>query len=219
MKLEPYYSDRGKFYRNGRETYVSTGTLVSQMTGESFEHVPLDTLVAARLEGIGAHRLACDFMMTMMGAEIHMPPKVPADYPYNESDWNKAMVETSDALGEFVSKHHVEPVAVEQRSICKAYGFAGQPDLKCWLTWKGRRYMSVPDYKRVAAVTASHLLKVTSYLMLDGYKDCRKGFILWFKKGGGWQLIPVEPKPEDHAAICGQAVVLRWQMNRGLLKP
>lgn len=219
MTLNSFITARGKFYRHGTQLYVSASMIVGALTGETFEHVPLDTLERARLEGEGAHRICCNYFYALKTGEILPAPEPPAEYPGTRDEWKQAMLDTLTAVTQFHIEHSVEPLAMEQPSVNKMYGIAGRPDLKCELTWRGRRYRAVPDYKRVAEVSYGHRLQVQIYRMLDAYKDCQKGFIFWLKKGGRWQLLEVKDSPDDHAAICGQAAVFQWQMNKGLLKP
>jgi hypothetical protein len=116
-------------------------------------------------------------------------------------------------------QYEVDPIAVEEPSVCSAYGFGGQPDIKLAMTWKRRREVVVWDYKRVYEITLSHLLKIECYKMLDGYKDCKRGFIAWLRKDAPAELREIKPDPHHHAAICGQAAVMNLQLAKRILKP
>jgi hypothetical protein len=148
---------------------------------------------------------------------VPLYPLMPNDYPGTGPMWVEMCREVEASMRMFLEQYKVSWVASEQRSSNQAYCFAGQPDLKCHLNWKGRTRMAVVDYKRVAAVTISHRLQVQAYRMLSGYADCAKGFILWLKKGGGYELIEVKHDPHDRAAIIAAAVLLNWKIANGKL--
>ena len=218
MSLTADYSTGRKLYRHAEKRLPSVSMIVSELTGERFEGVPLDSLLKACLEGTGAHRLACNIALLRAGhlSAVDVLP-LPDDYPAPAEEWFQAMGRAEKDIHECFNRHQIEPIAVEQRSICTAYNFAGQPDMMAELTWKGKRVRAVIDYKRVQALSIGNYLQVCAYRMLDAYISCRKGFILWLKKEGGWKLVPVEYNPHNTAALLGTAVVLNWRIANGLL--
>lgn len=221
MSISAFYTPNGKFYKTPHGVTVSVGRVIQALTGETFDHVPLHKLIMAEMEGTGAHRIACDLALKTMGHldDVPMPP-MPPDYPGDKDQWESAMLKSCADLIEFYREWKVRPVAVEEVSW-SVYGMCGQPDIKAWVTPPAHTFdiLATLDYKRVAEVTESHRLKLLAYLMLDGYKDSQKAYVVWLKKTGGYKLIEVKKNAGDEAAIIGQATVLRWQMQKGILKP
>lgn len=221
MSIVPRYAGNGKWYQTPRGYLVSAGKVVSTLTGETFDHIPLDTLKMAEQEGTGAHRIGCDLALLKLGHLEQVPvPDMPVDYPGSQARWVDAMARAHVDLLQWFEEYEVEPIAVEEPSTNYAYGFAGCPDLKAWYKPKRakRKRMGVFDYKRVAAVGIGHRLKLLIYKTLDGYKDCEHGVIVWIKKEGGITPIPVPSSPSDEAALLGQAAAIRWQQMHGYLK-
>lgn len=223
MSITPLYTDSGKWYKTPHGMFVSAGRVVSALTGETFDHIPLDTLKRAEMEGTGAHRIGCDLALKVMGhlEQVDMPP-MPPDYHGDREKWEWAMFELHKSLLKFFDECEVEPIAVEQPDVSVALGVAGQPDIKAWVKVVGarmvvKRVMAVLDYKRVAAISNGHHLKLQLYRMLDGFKDCKASYIVWLKKDGGYKLIEVKNNPSDQAALIGMANVLRWQKMNGIL--
>jgi hypothetical protein len=227
MRIEPIYtSENRKFYRIDDEQRLnvaprivpSASMVIGALTNETFDRVPFETLLRAELEGIGAHTVSSNVALLLSGtADSVTIPRPPSEYPGTPDEWTTAMDETLVDAETFFRDKEVEPIAIEQPALSR-YGFAGTPDLKCWIKWRRRRVMAVIDYKRVAQISSGHYLKLQSYRMLDGFDDCRLSLILWFKKGGGHQALEVKNEPSDHAAIASQAGVYRWQLSRGILK-
>ena len=220
MSVTPLYTSSGKFYRTPHGVFVSAGRVVSALTGETFDHIPLDTLKRAELEGTGAHRIGCDLALKVMGhlEQVDMPP-MPPDYPGDREKWEWAMFESHKSLVGFFDEYEVEPIAVEQPDVSVALGVAGQPDIKALIKPASRilkKVTAVLDYKRVAGISKGHHLKLQLYRMLDGFKDCKAGYIVWLKKDGGFKLIHVKNDPSDQAALISMANVLRWQKMNGI---
>ena len=215
--IQADYRDGKKLYRVQTRKLPSVSMLISELTGERFEDVPLDTLRKAQQEGTGAHRLACEYARWKPGDPAVWDASMPSDYPGTPDEWNQAMGKVNEAVASFLHKYEVDTLAVEQPSVCTPYGFAGQPDMKAELTVKGKRVRAVIDYKRVAGLSDGHRLQVQAYRLLDGYREASHGFILWLKKGGGYELVTVKNDPHDKAAILAAATLLQWKIKHGKL--
>jgi len=219
----PFYSSSGKWYRRPNGHVVpSAGSICTAISRESFDHVGIQTLERAILHGEGAHEVACNFSLYRLGhyRQIQALPPMPAECPLTTpAQWDAAMTHALKQVEALFDKYEVEPIAVEEPSICSTYGFGGQPDIKLDMTWKKKRERTVWDYKRVAALSLSHLLKIECYRMLDGYKDCKRGFIAWLRKDDDAQLKEIKPNAAYHAAICGQAAVMNLQISERILRP
>lgn len=219
--ITPLYTDTGKFYRTQQGLVVSAGRIVTALTGETFDHIPLNTLKMAEQEGTGAHRIGCDIALMRLGHMEQVPvPKMPADYPGDISRWADAMARVHVDLLNWFDQYEVEPIAVEEPSANYTYGYAGQPDMKAW--WKPRpvckRRQAVFDYKRVAQIMDGHRLKLMLYKMLDGYKDCQDAVIVWLQKAGGIKTLAVDKSYADEAALLGMATAIRWQQMKGYVQ-
>ena len=209
-----YPGDGQKFYRVDVRMIPSAGQLVQLVTQESLDHIPLDTLERARLEGEGAHQVACGYSLCLLTGEPFNKetwPPMPPEYQPGMNTWVTVMLQTIQDVTAFFKQYHVRPLAVEQPAVNLIYGLGGQVDLLCDLTWKGKDYRSVVDYKRVAVIMWGMRLKIACYRML--YQDCKKGFLLHFKKAGGYELIEIPDDPVDRAGLLGAAAVLRARAN------
>ncbi len=198
----------------------SAGSICTALTKETFDFVGINTLERAIQQGEGAHDVACQYSLHVLGHGdgVKLPP-MPAGHPDTEANWNKAMEHAIVQVMELFAKYEVEPVAVEEPCICSTYFFGGQPDIKLNMTWKNKRERAVWDYKRVAALSLSHLLKIDCYKMLDGYRDCTRGFIAWLRKDAPAELKEIKPDSHRHAAICGMASAMNFQLSQRILKP
>lgn len=218
---EPFYTAAGKWYKKANGQVVpSAGSICTAITKESFDFVGIETLERAVQQGEGAHDVACQYSLQVLGhvSEVSLPP-MPAGHPDTRENWDKAMAHALDQVKMLFEEYEVEPIAVEEPSVCTLYGFGGQPDIKLRMSWKKKRYIAVWDYKRVAALSLSHLLKIECYRMLDGYQDCKLGFIAWLKKGDDAELKQVLPNSQGHVAICSMANVMNYQISQRVIKP
>lgn len=210
-----YPGDGQKFYRVDGRLEPSAGTLCQLITQDSLDHIPLATLERARLEGEGAHQVACGYSLCLLTGEPFNKetwPPMPPDYKPGMATWTTVMLQVIQDVTAFFKQYHVRPIAVEQAAFHPVYRFGGQADLLCDLTWKGKDFRSVVDYKRTAAgLTWGVRLQIACYRML--YPDCKKGFVLHFKKAGGYELIEVVDDPVDRAGLLGAAAVLRARAN------
>lgn len=216
-----FYSATGKWYRKPSGQVVpSAGTICTAISKETFDYVGIQTLERAIQQGEGAHDVACQYSLYTLGhvSDVKLPP-MPAGHPDTEANWTKAMEQAIDQVKDLFTTYEVAPIAVEEPSICSAYGFGGQPDIKLEMTWKKKRERATWDYKRVAALGLSHRLKIDCYLMLDGYKDCKRGFIAWLRKDAPAELQEIKPDGHRHAAICGMASAMNFQISQRILKP
>lgn len=221
MSVEYFYSSSGKWYKTSKGIVVpSAGSICTAITKESFDYVGIDTLERAIQQGEGAHDLACQYSLQVLGhqSDVKLPP-MPAGHPDSEVNWIKAMEHALKQVKQLFAIYEVEPIAVEEPSICSAYFFGGQPDIKLTMTFNRKRERAVWDYKRVAQLSLSHLLKIDCYKMLDGYKDCKRGFIAWLRKDEDAELKEIKPDGHRHAAICGMASAMNFQISQRILKP
>jgi len=221
MSINAIYSATGKFYTTteGR-TVPSAGMICTTLAKESYDYVGIESLERAMQEGEGAHRVACDYSLTWLGhLNDVVLPLVPEGHLHSEESWTTAMLHALNQVKLLFAQYAVEPIAVEQPSICSLYGFGGQPDLKCWMRWRGQRICAVWDYKRVRALALAHALKMECYRLLDGYQDCQSAFIAWLQKDGKPILRHMPINQRYKAAICGQAAAFNFQISERLLIP
>ena len=220
--IEAYYCANGKFYRSPKGTvHPSLGMVCSEITKEDFSCVGIESLERAILLGEAAHDVCCQYSLMVLKHldGVQLPP-MPAGFPGgNALAWDEAMRHALMQVHQLFELYAVEPIAVEELGLCSTYGFGGQPDFLCRMKWKGRRILAVWDYKRVAALSKSHQLKLEGYRMLDSFSDTKAGFIAWLKRDGPAQLHQVIPNGADKAAICGMAGVLNWRISNRILVP
>lgn len=199
----------------------SAGTLTTLLTKESFDFVGIETLERAIQQGEGAHEVACNYSLYRLKhfQEIQPLPPMPAEHPDTLDRWNAAMALALTQVEVLFNQYEVEPIAVEEPSICSTYGFGGQPDIKLKMKWKGKRILAVWDYKRVAALSLSHHLKLECYKMLDAYQDCQSGFIAWLKKDGPSQLVHIPSNLRHKTAISCAAGFVNFQIAEKVIVP
>ena len=219
--IECFFSAQGKFYRTSKGLVVpSAGSICTALTKENFDYVGIASLEKAILMGTGAHDVCCQYSLHLLKHldSVVLPP-MPAGFPGTIEEWDAAMGHALLQVIDLFETYSVEPVGVEEVAVCSTYGFGGQPDLKCWMRYKGKRLLAVWDFKRVYALSLSHYLKLECYRMLDSFQDCKVSFIAWLNKTDRAKLIYCPNNAEYRAAICGTAGMLNFQISKRVLVP
>jgi hypothetical protein len=112
-------------------------------------------------------------------------------------------------IGWFLDQN-LEIVAIETSVLCKAYGFAGRPDLVIRDRKKTGRIFEVKFAEQ--GVTRRYQAQVESYTHLDPYKGFEPWLIQVTRAG---EVIPHPQKPNhrEWAGFLGALAVLRCRME------
>jgi hypothetical protein len=157
------------------------------------------------MEGEGCHAAALGWLAMQAGwVHTFTVPEKPALHP-DERRWNNVIANAVAGFSQWCEQREVIPYAIEQPSVNWRYGIAGCPDLKCSLEYRGKRVMALPDLKFGKPMEAHHV-QVRLYRHLDGYEDCRMGFLVYISRDDGTvKEVPIfwSEYPElDAKALC-----------------
>jgi len=195
---------------------TSAMKLVKHILQEPDEYIGINPydLQMHCLEGEACHAVALDWLAYKWGLlpEWTVPPW-PSEQHNDLERWERVLHVAKLNFELFVGQYDVEPIALEQESLSRAYGLVGHLDLFCFMLWRGRRIKAVIDLKFVASVLRSHFLQVRCYGRLDGFKDATMGFLFHSNRNTGvWKLEEVNLTQglDDVAAVANAARLWAW---------
>lgn len=162
-------------------------------------------------EGNGCHAAALGWLALQAGwIQSFTVPEKPPLHP-NERRWRNVLANAVAGFQDWCQKRDVIPSLIEESSVNWTYGLAGCPDLKCSLDYRGRRVMSLVDLK-FGQPQQFHHVQVRLYRHLEGFDDCRMGFLVYISRDdGSVKEVPVfwNEYPElDAKALCSAG---RWR--------
>ena len=179
---------------------------------DEFAGVPRSMLSLHGWEGTGCHTAALNWLaFTHKLLPSFEPPPKPPFHP-DERRWRNVIANAVTAIQEWAEGCAFTPEAIEQPSVNWRYGIAGCPDLKGQREWRRHRITCVVELKFTAALTTAHRVQTRLYRKLEGYEDCRMGFLVNISRlDGHVRELPVYWDAEPHLdakALCSAG---RWR--------
>lgn len=204
-------------------TYVSVTSamqIVKRLLDEPPDCYGLPALAKIHMaEGEACHRACLDWLAFSKGwlPSFTPPPYDPLAHP-DKQRWVNVLCVAIQAFQEWVAKHDVEPIGIEQEVFSSAYGLVGHVDLVCWMTGpSGVRQKVVVDLKFTASILETHRLQVRCYSRLDGLRDASYGLIWKCDRNTGQsttETVPLTQSLDDVAAVANAARLWAWNERK-----
>jgi len=194
-----------KTERGAKQEYVDTDTgqrffSVSQIRAVMFDPygaVPQATLEAARVRGNALHRRFFFLLASRGGCCPHPEPI-------------RGLEGFCAAMDAWADRYKVEPVKLEEASVCLKLGYAGTPD--ALVTYGPKRVLAIVDLKTGDPVP-TEAAQLQLYKRMDGYTEARTLIDLYVKEGGSYKEVCRDSCPHDWAAALAALSLLRWRLN------
>lgn len=183
------------------DTLPRVSDVLTVLDPEAYGSVPQHVLDVAAERGQALHRLACQYLASLMG-RCSAPTEIPAEY-----------VAAYDGVLEWVRERQIVPTAVEQEGENLRYGFIGHPDLLC--LYGPKQIETLIDLKFTAAILRINHVQVRAYWELDGFTSARQAFLVHVDhETGRWTDTKnrVSKTGSEWPAFMSALQVQKWRM-------
>jgi len=192
-RQQEYADETGK-------SYFSVSQAIKVLDPNAFSGADESVLEAAAARGQSVHMLFGLLMLAEVGAAER--PKRPS---------GSVLGGHFDACLKFIQERKPKPVKVEESSINDKMGYAGTPDLLCWLDAD----LWILDLK-TGSKRAAHAVQLHAYKHLNGYEKADRLASLYTKKNGGYDIAEHTHEHVDFAGFQAGLAVLNWRRHRGV---
>lgn len=176
---------------------------ILKVLDDAYEGVPQASLEAAAERGEALHRLCLSYLASLGGLCLA---------PHQISAIPDAYLPAYTSFVQWCQANQVEPVAVEQQSESKKYGFTGTPD--ALILFGPHKLERLLDLKFTATILRINKVQIQAYWKLDLYKDAEHVMLLHIKPLTG-ELKPhkIAKNPHDWAAFLNALSIWRWRQS------
>lgn len=171
---------------------------VLKVLDHTYGNVPAHVLTNAAERGERLHRLCLSALASLDGL-CSMPTNILT------SDMN-----AFDAFRQWVEIHRIEPIAVEQSSICRLHRYRGTPD--ALVKYGSAGIPTLIDLKFTASILPINRVQIQAYGKLDLYEEAKQLLLLHIDPiTGHLRKIIVKHNSRDWAAFQNALSVWRWR--------
>lgn len=172
---------------------------ILRVLDDAYKGVPQAALDHATARGEALHRLCLSYLASTVAM---------CDPPIPTPAYSKAY----EAFQRWVKEHQVYPIAIEQESESKKYGYTGRPD--GLVEYGHDRTLTIIDPKFTASILRINRVQVQAYWRLDLYKDAKQVLLLHINPlTGDLMQHNIKKSPHDWAAFLNALSVWRWRQS------
>lgn len=116
------------------------------------------------------------------------------------------------AFVEWCLMHKVEPIAIEQESVCTAHQYRGTPD--ALVSYGPKQVPKLIDLKFTASILRINRVQIQAYRMLDLYREATGCLLVHINpKDGKLKQETVKRELRDWSAFINALSVWRWRQG------
>lgn len=180
--------------------YFSCSQVLRVLDPNAFSGADETVLEAAAARGRSVHVLFGLLMLAEVGA---------AERPTRPT--GPVLGGHFDACVKFIQERKPKPEKVEESAIEDKLGYAGTPDLLCWMDGE----LWLIDLK-TGDKRAVHSVQLHAYKRLKGYEQAKRLGSLYTRKNGTYALAEHTHEHIDFAGFQAGLAVLNWRRHRGV---
>jgi hypothetical protein len=194
MKLTVHRGQPHEYFDHESGKHLFSVSQVRQVMWDGLSKVPKDILDAARIRGTLLHLRFAKCLYARAGVTTY-PPVIPEYVGYCKS------------MDDWLDKHKVRPIVVEQKSANLELGYAGTIDAK--LLYDAKEIITGTDMKS-GQPTPTDTAQLLAYKEMKGMKDAKQWLDLYLNPDGGEaREVWLKPKPSDWAAFMNALASLK----------
>lgn len=185
-----------KHYRNELGTEYFSVSQIRQAMFNPYVGLPESVLEQARRRGVLLHAR----FWKMLGARAGLCAFPPILEEYAGQ---------CRAMDEWAERNAVEPIRLEEASVCQRYGFAGTPDAQ--VRYGTRGLVAIVDLKSGAKVPTDGA-QILLYQQMEGYQRSKLLLDLYVTEDG-YKEVQQKPDPHILAAALSALNLLKWRAS------